>query len=354
VTMSPNPVKSEQALASSPAQADFYIEEGYQPYTHLHFKNDPAEFQFAIISDNSGSARSGVFAKAMEMVNLLQPEFVACLGDLVEGYSYPDGRNADEALYRQWWAELDQDLAQLEMPFFFLPGNHDLNNPASLKVWHERHGGRREYYHFIYKNVLFLMINTEDPPKDPVTLEKSDPERYKLIGEAYAAVKQAIAEGADAAKILKLVEPIEEWNGGINISDAQIAYFKDVLAANSDVRWTFCLMHSPAWRTAAGFEQDPGSFAQIEALLANRPYSVFAAHTHLYNYTERNGRDYITTAMTGAMNIPRLGAIDHLVWITMTRQGPKIANLMLNGILDKHGPVAGDGTETTGMYRPGP
>ena len=28
--------------------------------------------------------------------------------------------------------------------------------------------------------------------------------------------------------------------------------------------------------------------------------------------------------------------------VTMTSDGPKIANLMLNGILDKHGPVEGD------------
>ena len=56
--------------------------------------------------------------------------------------------------------------------------------------------------------------------------------------------------------------------------------------------------------------------------------------------------------MTGAVNVPRLGAIDHVVWVTMTDDGPKIANLMLNGILDKHGPVDGDHTIEFGMYRP--
>ena len=111
-------------------------------------------------------------------------------------------------------------------------------------------------------------------------------------------------------------------------------------------------MHSPAWWSASGFEQDPGKFVEIEALLKDRDYTVFAAHTHKYNYTRRNGRDYITTAMTGAMNVPRLGAIDHVVWVTMTKDGPKIANLLLNGILDKTGPVAGDLTEKAGMFQP--
>jgi hypothetical protein len=45
--------------------------------------------------------------------------------------------------------------------------------------------------------------------------------------------------------------------------------------------------------------------------------------------------------MTGALNVPRYGAIDHMVWVTMTKDGPKIANLLLNGILDKKGPVEG-------------
>lgn len=37
----------------------------------------------------------------------------------------------------------------------------------------------------------------------------------------------------------------------------------------------------------------------------------------------------------------------------MAREGPKIANLLLNGILDKKGPVKGDAMELMmGMYRP--
>ena len=87
-------------------------------------------------------------------------------------------------------------------------------------------------------------------------------------------------------------------------------------------------------------------------MLGDRPYTVFAAHTHKYFYNERYGRDYITTAMTGAMNMPRHGAIDHIVWITMTDDGPKISNLLLNGMLDKYGPVEGDHTVEFGMYHP--
>jgi hypothetical protein len=330
----------------------FRIDESAKPYTHLNFKNDPNEFQFAIISDNAGGGRPGVLDAALGMLNLLQPEFVACLGDLVEGYHDATGQPASEETYRAWWKEIDDFLAQLDMPFFFLPGNHDLNSPSSVNVWRERHDGSREYYHFVYKNVLFLMISTEDPPKDLEKLIETDPNRAKVIEEAYTAIKHAVAAREDPAKILKLMTPIEEWCGGTNISDAQVEYFAQALKANPDVRWTFCLMHSPAWQTIEGFEQDPGDFAKIEALLADRPYTVFAAHTHSYNYMERNGRDYVTTAMTGAMNVPRPGAMDHVVWVTVTDDGPKIVNLLLNGIMDKKGPPKDDDLAAIGLYRP--
>jgi hypothetical protein len=74
------------------------------------------------------------------------------------------------------------------MPFFFLTGNHDLNTQASKAVWKERFGSERSYYHFVYKNVLFLMPSTEDPTKDPADLHKLSPERYREIEESYAAV----------------------------------------------------------------------------------------------------------------------------------------------------------------------
>ena len=51
----------------------FRIDEDSKPYTHLNFKNDPDEFQFMMITDNAGGARPGVFAKAADMANLLQP-----------------------------------------------------------------------------------------------------------------------------------------------------------------------------------------------------------------------------------------------------------------------------------------
>ena len=329
----------------------FHIDENTKPYTHLNFKNDPDEFQFAIITDNAGGARHGVFPKAVEMVNLLQPEFVVNAGDIIEGYS------EEEEQIRAWWQEIDDYLEQLDMPFFFVPGNHDLNSDATIKVWRERFGSDRGYYHFVYKDVLFLMVNTEDPPKTVADLQRDSPELYKKIAVNYPAMEQLQAKehqtAQDGRKLLELAEPVEEWLGEIHISDDQVAYFKQVLGANQDVRWTFCFTHAPPYFTpTSAAEKDPGDFPKIEALLANRSHTVFSAHTHTYDYQLRNGREYITTATSGAINVPRPGAMDHIVWVTMTNQGPKIANLLMNGILDKKGPPKDDAMVEIGLYRP--
>jgi len=327
----------------------FRIDEDSKPYTHLKFKNDPDEFQFAMITDNAGGARPGVFAKAVEMVNLLQPEFVINAGDLIEGYS------EDEAQVQAMWKEVDEYLEKLEMPFFFLPGNHDIFSDTAIKIWRERFGSEQAYYHFVYKNVLFLMVNTEDPPKTVAALQRDNPEQYQKIAANYPVMeelqKKEHQTAEDGKKLLELAEPVEEWLGEINISDDQVAYFKEAVEANPEVRWTFVVTHSPPHYSPI-VEKDPGNFAKIEALLADRPYTVFSAHTHTYDYEQRDGRDYITTATSGAINVPRPGAMDHIVWVTMTSKGPKIVNLLMNGILDKKGPPKDDALEEIGLYRP--
>ena len=47
------------------------------------------------------------------------------------------------------------------MPYFYMADNHDLPNGLMVRIWKERRG--RRYYHFLYHDVLFLVINADDP-----------------------------------------------------------------------------------------------------------------------------------------------------------------------------------------------
>jgi 3',5'-cyclic AMP phosphodiesterase CpdA len=244
------------------------------PWTHMNFKNNPENFQFAIVSDRTGHNRPGVFEKAIDKLNLLQPEFVLCVGDLIEG------NTEDQAELDRQWDEFDALVKKLEMPFFYLPGNHDINNEAMMETYRRRLG--RDYYDFMYKNVLFLCINTED-------------------------------------------------YGRRSIRDDQARYFAKVLADSRNVRWTCVFMHEPLWQRGP-----VENWERLERLMSERPYTVFAGHKHRYSKELVNNRDYYILATTGAKE--ELAGLekcqfDHIMWVTMTDKGPIITNLLLEGIL---------------------
>src|ERR671939_419838 len=79
----------------APGGVEFKLEKR-TPVTPLRLNNDPADFQFAVVSDRTGGHRPKVFSRAVEQLNLLQPEFVVCVGDLIEGYTTDAGRLARE------------------------------------------------------------------------------------------------------------------------------------------------------------------------------------------------------------------------------------------------------------------
>jgi predicted phosphodiesterase len=250
------------------------------PWTHLNLHNNPDNFQFAIVSDRTGGHRPGVFADAVEKLNLLKPEFVISIGDLIEGYT------KDEAELDHQWQEFDSLVNRLEMPFFYVAGNHDISNRVMAHKWRKRFG--YGYYHFAYHDVLFLCLNTED-------------------------------------------------SAACNISEQQIRYFRKVLNRNKNVRWTLIFMHQPMW-----LGESRENWQKFESLLVNRPYTVFAGHLHTYSKFIRNGRLYYILATTGGQGKGEDGKLagldecqfDHIVWVTMTDSGPVMANLLLEGILD--------------------
>ncbi|MBT3345961.1 MAG: hypothetical protein HN712_15050 [Gemmatimonadetes bacterium] len=262
--------------------------EPLNPWTHLDLVNDPDNFQFAIVTDRTGGHRDGVFPDAMTKLNLLQPEFVMSVGDLIEGYT------EDRIALDAEWDQFTGFVEELDMPFFYLAGNHDITNPVMADVWEERFG--RAYYHFVYRDVLFVGLNSEDTGPQTVTSKQAD------------------------------------WLEG-------------VLAQNADVRWTMVFMHKPLWNyKEAGTEQMHAMWTRIEGMLRGRMHTVFSGHYHNYTKHQRNDSNYFVLATTGggsALRGPLYGEFDHVVWVTMTDGGPRIANLMLDGIWDEDVRTAG-------------
>ena len=257
--------------------------ESNNPWTSLSPNVAPDQFQFAIVSDRTGGHRKGVFSKAVQQVNLLQPEFVMSVGDLIEGARTEDPN-------RTQWDEFDKYARQFAMPFFYCVGNHDGDNKPKATVWAERLG--RAYYHFTYQNCLFLVLNSND------------------LG---------VAAGPGA------VGPRQ------GIGKDQRTYVEKALKENAGVRWTFVFMHHPIW---AARDLTENGWPEVETLLAGRKFNVFCGHVHVFRKFLRNGTSYYQLATTAgvAMRGVEYGEFDQIAWVTM-KDSPVIAQIGLDGVM---------------------
>lgn len=281
------------------------------PWTSLEALDAEARFHFVVVSDRTGGHRPGVWQDAMDKIDLVQPAFVVSVGDLIEGYT------EDRRQLEREWDEIDRMIGTLDSPFFYVPGNHDYSNEVMAALWAERLGA--SYYSFTYKGALFIVLNSALFDRDGLA-------GYGKRGGDWAE---------EQAK--------------------QLGWLDQTLKANKGARWTFLFMHRPFWLEtfvrpgededvpATGpwpkHTQSPSEWGKVEAMLGSRPYTFLSGHEHVYNYEETPGVPHqhrITLASTGGVSADRgvdYGEFDHFLWITMTDEGPVIANMLLDGVL---------------------
>ncbi|MDQ8183175.1 metallophosphoesterase [Pelagicoccus sp. SDUM812005] len=227
--------------------------------------------------DRTGGMRAGVFREALRKANLMHPEFLLSVGDLIDGYTL------DPQLLDSQWKEFDQMVDTLDMPFYYVPGNHDISNEWMEEQWRERLG--QPYYHFQYKGALFLVLHTED-------------------------------------------------GGRSGISAEQGVYFAKALAEHPDVRWTFLFMHRPLWSYG-----NKEGFEVVEKALRGRTYTLFSGHHHNYYYeADGSGNERLILGTAGGGSYLRgaeFGEFDHITHVVLTESGPKITHLSLDGFVEK-------------------
>lgn len=263
---------------------------GAKPWTDKAFLDDPQEFHFAIVADRTGGERKGFFGKAMDSLNLLRPSFVMSVGDLI------DGGGRSESDLRKQWDELNAFVNRLEMPFFYVVGNHDIwtgfkgMTPArqvSMDLWKEQFG-TNTYYNFIYKGCHFVCLDSmEDhdyyPPRTP------------------------------------------------GFTQRQIDWAAKEILARRDARWTFIFLHKPL-----DFTSD--RWIAFEKQIASCNFTVFCGDWHNHCTAVRNGKKFYMIGTTGGGHAKsegddlRYGHMDSVTWVTMTKKGPVVSNLALSGI----------------------
>ena len=279
--------------AAYPAEFTHEHPEGPKPWTSEKFLDDPQEFHFAIIGDLTGGERPSVYAQAVERINLLRPEFVMSVGDLV------GGGGANRRDLQKQWDSFNARTAKLEMPFFYGVGNHDIwtgfkgMTPArqtSIDVWKEQFGPKT-YYSFTYKGCLFVCLDS---------MEKHD----------YYPPREAL-------------------------SDAQMAFVTGEFEKHPNARWRFIFMHKPLDWTS-------DRWIAMEKKIVKYDYTVFCGDWHNWCTATRHGKKYYAIGTTGggwdgghASADLRAGVFDGIAWVTVTRdRGPVVAHLEIAGIHD--------------------
>ena len=263
-----------------------------------------------------------MFEIAVAQLNLLRPELIINVGDLIDGGT----EDLDEIAAQ--WESFDSRAEKARAPIFYVGGNHDLTGSVLQAAWDDRIGPR--YYHFVYKNVLFLVLDTED----------NTPERTQEIFEIrQAGIEVYMNEGPEAFAETEYAKLPEKSSGNLTLEQSK--YFVDAIEDYPDVHWTFLFMHKAPWERA-----EETKFAAIEDALSDRPYTFFNGHIHAYEHIERLGRDYIRLATTGGEHFPDLAmSLDHVTLVTVDNHGVDIANLKMSGIFDKTGHIPLDGDE---------
>lgn len=133
-------------------------------------------FTFAVIGDNRSGDR--VYAKIVRQMMIRNPLLVFNTGDVI-----PTPGN------REQWKNFWETSGQITVPYFLVPGNHDIDSKDSEDVWRDEvdFPGKETYYSFVVGKNLFVALNTCEPKYDrKVTAEQMewlkrtlDPKRYE-------------------------------------------------------------------------------------------------------------------------------------------------------------------------------
>jgi hypothetical protein len=265
-------------------------------------------FHFVVFGDRTGGPAEGikVLAQAVEDTNLLDPDLVMTVGDLVNGYN-------QTAAWVKQMEEFRATMNRLKMPWFPVAGNHDIywrrdpkdpeeKPPREHEEHYEKHFGPLWYW-FQHKEVGFLVLFTDEGHPDGRERSFTDREQQRFSSEQM------------------------EWLG-------------QALEKMKDLQHIFVFLHHPFWWQ----DRYPGNdWDAVHRLLVKngKVRAVIAGHVHRMTYSGlRDGIDYYSLATSGG-SLPRemeghryFGYLHHFNVVTVRKTGYTMASIPVGGVFD--------------------
>lgn len=231
--------------------------------------------RFAVIGDRTGGHEAGIHVDILEEIERMKPDFVVGVGDMIEGYTGDTGE-----IERQW-EEYEAMIDMLSMPFYLVPGNHDIWDSTSGEFY-ERHAGE-PYYSFDTGPIHFVVLDTS------------------------------------------------RWPTVSTFPEEQVDWLKSDLAENREAKYTIVIYHIPYWiETVARSKPDP----LHDIFVANGVDAVFTGHYHVYFAGTYDGIAYTGVGSSGGVCEPGLTGLKyHFMWVTADESGLTIAPIKMGSVL---------------------
>jgi hypothetical protein len=267
----------------------------------LPLPSEEDAFFFVVFGDRTGGPAAGVkvLAQAVEDTNLLEPDLVMTVGDLVEGYN-------ERAEWMAQMREYKGIMDRLLCPWFPVSGNHDIywrpNETAPAgggqhEADYEMHFGPL-WYAFEHKNAWFIALYSDEG--NPETGEKdfNKPEAQRM-------------------------------------SDAQLTWLQETLAKAKDAEHVFLFLHHPRW--LGGNYGDDWQKVHRALVEAGNVTAVFAGHIHHMRSDPKDGIEYVTLATVGGAQeslAPEAGYLHQFHVVTVRKEQVAMACLPVGGVMD--------------------
>lgn len=258
-------------------------------------------FHFVVYGDRTGGVPEGlkVLEQAVVDTNLLDPDLVMTVGDLIQGYNETDE-------WMEQMVEYKAIMDRLSMQWFPVAGNHDVYwrgktppPPGQHEASYEKHFGPL-WYTFAHKNAGFIVLYSDE-------------------GDAATNVK-----GFNEGRLQTM-------------SDEQLDFLQKSLDQHKDLDHVFLFLHHPRW-IGRGYAGGNWDVVHQKLKSAGNVSAVFAGHIHQMRFDgPKDGISYYTLATTGghlSADMPDAGYLHHLNMVTVRPDSVTVAGLPIGCVID--------------------